>query len=82
VKAGTFDHEAISVEQQILNGEARRSGQPYTLAVEEHIQRQAMKKGGFTDEEIEAILKVSRAELRKQDALEPTRTPGSKRKEC
>jgi RHS repeat-associated protein len=78
IRFGTFDHDAISSAQRTLNAAARRSGAPYTLSVEENIQRQAMRTGNISDVEIEAILLISRAELAIQGALEPTRIPGSR----
>ena len=76
---GTFDHGIVSRTQQIMNAEARRSGEPYSLDVEESIQRAAMKKGGVADQDIERILELSRENLKKQGALDPTRTPGSRK---
>jgi hypothetical protein len=76
VAAGTYNHKAISTEQIRLNNKHLKSGKPYTLKVEEQIQRQSMKKGGFTNKEIDKILEKSRATLKSQGALNPTRTPG------
>jgi RHS repeat-associated protein len=78
VKEGTFDHKATSKAQQRLNAEARRSGQTYDLPVEEQIQRESMRLGGFTEEEIDKILEVSRDRLKEQNALQPSRIPGSR----
>lgn len=77
---GTYDHGAISKAQARLNAEARRSGEPYTLDVEEDIQIKAMKEGGIEEQHAKEILKRSREELERQGALEPTRAPGSRRK--
>ncbi len=76
---GTFDHTTISRMQLKLNAEARRSGLEYTLAVEEAIQRQAMAAGKILDEDVLAILKLSRKDLQSQGALEPTRIPGARK---
>jgi hypothetical protein len=63
--------------QNCWPGEARRTGESYTHQVEEDIQRRCMIVNGFTDDEIEEIMKISRDEFRRQGALEPTRIPGS-----
>ena len=78
VQNGTFDHGAISALQAEKHREFLKSGgtiQNYNLGVEEAIQRQAMRAGGFTDGEIEEILQLSRQELIRQGALNPTRVP-------
>ena len=76
---GSFDHPTISKAQQILNAKARASGKEYNLEVEEEIQREAMRQGGVTNENTETILSLSRNRLEKQEALNPTRIPGSRR---
>ena len=76
---GSFNHSAIFAEQRRLNAGHARSGKPYTLDVEEQIQRQAMLKGGMKPANIERILEISREELKRQGALDPTRVPGSRR---
>lgn len=81
VKNGTYDHAAITRIQAQMNAEAAKSGAAYNLATEEAIQRKAMKAGGFTDARIERIFEISREELKKQGALEPSRIPGT-RKGC
>jgi hypothetical protein len=78
VKPGTYDRAAVSARQATLNAEARRSGKPFDLAMEEAIQRDAMKAGGFTEEEIDEILEYSRENL-PAGAREPTRIPGTRR---
>ncbi|MBI1176394.1 hypothetical protein GC207_03030 [bacterium] len=78
VQPGTYDHAAISRAQTTLNAEARASGRAYDLAAEESIQREAMRRGGFTEPEIDAILQRSRAQL-PAGAQQPTRIPGSRR---
>ncbi|MDX2211720.1 MAG: hypothetical protein SFY66_00400 [Oculatellaceae cyanobacterium bins.114] len=78
VRFGTFDHGAINRVQGQLHRQFVAGGgtiSTYNLMVEEDFQRQAMKAGGFTDAEIEQILAISRNELLRQGALDPTRVP-------
>jgi RHS repeat-associated protein len=78
VRFGTFDHGAINRVQGQLHRQFVASGgtiSTYNLTVEEDFQRQAMKAGGFTDAETEQILAISRDELLRQGALDPTRVP-------
>lgn len=76
---GPFDHDAISAAQRRLNAAHARTGQPYTLEVEERIQRQAMLNGNIAPDHVERILEISREELARQGALDPTKTPGTRR---
>ncbi|QJD99468.1 LysM peptidoglycan-binding domain-containing protein [Massilia forsythiae] len=76
---GTYNHDAISAEQRRLNAEYARTQKVYTLEAEEKIQVEAMIKGGIKRADAEEMLRISREELQRQDALNPTRTPGTRR---
>jgi RHS repeat-associated protein len=75
----SIDHAAMSRAQLQINAEVRRQGVEYTEELEDAIARDVLRAGGVADENIEEILAMEAAELSRQGARAPTRTPGTRR---